>query len=82
MLANGCKKAQLAQARQALHQPTPNLQATESARDFMALVARIKFNACPCCQAPLKIVQTLPELKHLPAPGQAQPPTTARGPPP
>lgn len=81
VLANGCKKTQLAQARQALQQPAPNPQATESARDFMARVARIKVNACPCCQAPLKVMQTLPGLKHLPAPGQVQPPTTARGPP-
>lgn len=79
VLAKGCKKTQLAQARQALQQPAQNPQATESARDFMARVARIKVNACPCCQAPLKVVQTLPGLKHGPAPGQVQSPTTARG---
>ena len=59
VLANGCKKTQLAQARQALQQPAPNPQATESARDFMARVARIKVNACSCCQASLKMVQSL-----------------------
>ncbi len=82
VLANGCKKTQLAQAREALQQPPPNPQATESARDFMARVARIKVNACPCCQAPLKVVQSVAGVKHLPAPGQAQPASTARGPPP
>ncbi|MBQ0937141.1 hypothetical protein KAK11_17580 [Ideonella paludis] len=81
VLPNGCKKTQLAQVRQALHQRAPNPQATESARDFMARVARVKVNACPCCQVPLKVVQSLAGQNHLPVSGQGRPTTTANGPP-
>jgi hypothetical protein len=78
VLAKGCKKTQLAQARAALQQPAPNPQARESARDFMARVTKVQTATCPQCKGPLQVVQTLPGLKHLPAPGQAHPP---RGPP-
>jgi hypothetical protein len=84
VLANGCKKTQLAQARQALQQPAPNPQAQACAQAFMARVARIDVLACPRCKAPLHVAQTLPGLKYLPAPGahplQAQP-VGARAPP-
>ena len=84
VLANGCKKTQLAQARRALHQPAPNPQATACAQAFMARVAKIDVLACPRCKAPLHVAQTLPGLKYLPAPGAhpLQPqPVGARAPP-
>jgi hypothetical protein len=84
VLANGCKKTQLAQARQALQQPAPNPQAQACAQAFMARVAKIDVLACPRCKAPLHVAQSLPGLKHLPAPGahavQAHP-VGARAPP-
>jgi hypothetical protein len=83
VLANGCKKAQLAQARAALQQPAPNPQAVESAQAFMARVAQAHIFTCPKCRGPLQVVQTLPGVRHLPAPGS---PLTAvalaRAPPP
>jgi hypothetical protein len=78
VLANGCKKTQLAQARAALQQPAPNRQASESAQAFMARVAKVQTATCPQCKGPLQVVQTLAGVKHLPAPGQAHSP---RGPP-
>ena len=82
VLANGCKKTQLAQARQALRQPVPTPRARESARDFMARVANAQIHTCPKCQGPLHIAQTLPGQKHLPSPGLDSPrPHQARAPP-
>jgi hypothetical protein len=84
VLANGCKKTQLAQARAALAQPVPQPQALESARAFMARVARIRTHTCPQCQGPLQVVQTLAGAKYLPAPGLPAgelAPMPARGPP-
>lgn len=69
VLANGCKKTQLARARQALHQPDPSAQARESAQAFMARVARIELHTCPKCQGPLHVASTLSGQRHLPAPG-------------
>lgn len=82
VLANGCKKTQLARAREALQQPAPSAQARESAEDFMARVAHIRLHTCPQCQGPLHVTATLNGQRHLPAPGyephaMAQP----RGPP-
>jgi len=69
VLANGCKKTQLAQARQALQQPAPNPQAVASAQAFMARVAQVQIHTCPKCHGPLQVVQTLCGVRHLPAPG-------------
>jgi hypothetical protein len=69
VLANGCKKTQLARAREALHQPTPSAKARESAEAFMARVAQIKIHTCPQCQGALHVAKTLIGLRHLPAPG-------------
>jgi hypothetical protein len=85
VLANGCKKTQLAQARQArpaLQQPAPNPLALESVQAFMARVAQVQFHTCPACHGPLHVAQTLAGLRHLPPPGQAmvqppKPPTRA-----
>ena len=71
VLANGCKKTQLAQARQALDQPRPNPAAKESAQAFMARVARIETFTCPRCQGPLQVAAHLPGMRRLPAPGHA-----------
>ncbi|MBK6851016.1 MAG: IS91 family transposase [Burkholderiales bacterium] len=84
VLANGCKKTQLAQAREALQQPAPNPLALESAQAFMARVAQTQIHTCPACHGPLHVAQTLAGLRHLPPPGQAmvQPLTPpARAPP-
>ena len=82
VLANGCKKTQLAQARQALQQPAPNPQALESAQAFMARVAKVQLHTCPHCKGPLQVVQTLAGVRHLPAPGcEARTLAQARAPP-
>jgi hypothetical protein len=77
VLANGCKKTQLAQARQALGQPAANPQARESAQAFMDRVARIQTHTCPKCKGPLHVAATLTGVRHLPAPGQPRPPSHA-----
>jgi hypothetical protein len=71
VLANGCKKTQLAQARAALQQPAPNPVALESAQAFMARVAQVQVHTCPVCQGPLHVAATLAGMRHLPLPGQA-----------
>jgi hypothetical protein len=82
VLANGCKKTQLARAREALQQPAPSAQARESAEAFMARVARIKVHTCPQCQGLLHVANTLTGQRYLPAPGH-EPHTSvqARAPP-
>lgn len=69
VLANGCKKTQLARARQALNQPPPNPRALESAQAFMARVARIEIRLCPHCKGPLHVAATLAPQRQLRAPG-------------
>jgi len=69
VLANGCKKAQLARAREALHQPAPSAQARESAEAFLSRVAGIRRHTCPNCQGPLHVATVLAGQRHLPAPG-------------
>jgi len=70
VLANGCKKTQLVQARQALGQPAPSKPARHAAQAFMARVAQIDIHQCPQCKTGrLAVVQTLKGLKQLPAPG-------------
>lgn len=77
VLANGCKKTQLARAREVLHQPTPSAQARESAEAFMARVAHIEVHTCPKCQGRLHVAATLNGQRHLPAPGH-EPHTAAQ----
>lgn len=70
VLANGCKKTQLAQARQALDQAPPNRPALEAARAFVQRVSRVDFLCCPHCHSgTLQVVQTLVPAGRLPAPG-------------
>jgi hypothetical protein len=88
VLANGCKKRQLARARQALGQPAPSKPALHAAQAFMARVAQIDILRCPGCQTgQLRVVQLLAGLKWLPLPGDTgaalavRPPAQARSPP-
>jgi hypothetical protein len=80
VLANGCKKTQLAQARQALQQPAPNPLALESAQAFMARVAQAQIHTCPACHGPLHVAHTLAGLRHRQAMVQLLSPP-ARAPP-
>ncbi|MFO1251404.1 MAG: IS91 family transposase [Inhella sp.] len=84
VLANGCKKTQLAQARASLHQPRVDKPALESAQAFLARVARIELSRCPHCrQGRLQVELVLPGLKHLPEPAARNraEPARQRGPP-
>ena len=81
LLASACKARKLEQARRALQLPAANPQAIESAKDFMARVARIDVLSCPDCgTGRLHIVQVLAGQGHLPAPGATTAPAN-RGPP-
>ena len=81
LLASACKAVKLEQARRALQLPAANPQAIESAKDFMARVARIDVLSCPDCgTGRLHIVQVLVGQQHLPAPGVCTVPPN-RGPP-
>ena len=82
VLASACKVTQLAQARAALAMPAPSPQALESATEFLARVARVDAQRCPCCAAgTLRVVQTLTGPQRLPAAGVAAPVAACRGPP-
>jgi hypothetical protein len=80
VLACACKAHKLAAAKAALHMPPSNPLAMESAKGFMARVAKIDVLRCPCCKGQLKVVATVQGLRQLPPPGSAQPPCN-RGPP-
>ncbi len=70
VLGNGCKKTQLARARQALSQPAANRPALETAQAFMARVARMDVLSCPQCQyGLLLVVSRMGGAKLLPLPG-------------
>ena len=87
VLANGCKRTQLASARQALDQPAPSKPALQAAQAFMARVAKIDIHRCPQCKTgQMRVVQVLAGLHRLPVPGAksdpaGRPPVQARGPP-
>ncbi len=87
VLANGCKKTQLASARLALAQPAPSKPALQAAQAFMARVAQIDIHRCPQCKTgQMRVVQVLAGLRRLPVPGAKSglaggPPVQARGPP-
>ena len=81
VLAAACKGTKLDAARQALQMPALNPQASESARDFMARVARAEVLQCPCCKlGRLRCVAQLAASRHLPVPGSPMMPAN-RGPP-
>ena len=69
VLASSCKGVKLKAARTALQMPQTNPQATESAQGFMARVARMDVNLCPCCKlGRLQVTAVLQGQAHLPAP--------------
>ena len=81
VLAPGCKAQKLAAARLALHMPAPKSQAMESAQAFMARVAKMDVQVCPCCKVGrLRVVGVLLGQARLASPvGPSTPPN--RGPP-
>ena len=81
VLAPCCKAHKLAAARLALHMPAPSPQAMESAKAFMARVAKMDVDVCPCCKVGrLRVTAVLLGQAHLPSPvGPSTPPN--RGPP-
>ena len=82
VLASACKGAKLDAARRALQMPALNLRASESARDFMARVARADVLQCPCCKlGRLRCVATLLGSRRLPPAGSVMMPPANRGPP-
>ena len=81
VLAASCKRVKLGAARQALQMPEPRAAALESARLFMARVAKIDVLLCPCCKVGrLRVLAELAGCKRLPAPGRAKR-VDCRGPP-
>lgn len=81
VLAPGCKAQKLAAARLALHMPAPKSQAMESAQAFMARVAKMDVQVCPCCKVGrLRVVAVLLGQAHLPSPHPPNEPLN-RGPP-
>lgn len=69
LLAPGCKGVKLNAARLALQMPLPNPQAMESAKDFMARVARIDVGLCPRCKTGrLQVGAVVQGSARLPAP--------------
>lgn len=69
VLASSCKGVKLPAAREALHMPQVSTQAVESASQFMARVAKIDVDVCPCCrQGRLHRVAVLANPRHLPTP--------------
>ena len=81
VLASSCKGIKLAAARAALQMPVPNPQAIESAKAFMARVARIDVLLCPVCsQGRLHITAVLAGQGRLPVPAGTVLPQS-RGPP-
>ena len=83
VLASACKGVKLAAARAALQMLPSNPQALESAGTFMARVARVDVNLCPCCgQGRLHVTAVLAGQLRLPAPGSPiKSPPQNRGPP-
>ncbi len=82
VLASACKGVKLDAARVALQMPASNRKAQESARDFMARVAHMDVQQCPCCkQGRLRCVATLMGQRRLPVPGQMMALPANRGPP-
>ena len=81
VLASACKGVKLPAARLALQMPAPSPQAIESAKAFMARVAKTNAGLCPCCKAGrLRVVAALAGLGRLPGPASTVAPHS-RGPP-
>ena len=81
VLASSCKGVKLAAARAALLMPAPNPVAIESGQAFMARVAKMDVDLCPCCKVGrLRCIAVLAGLGRLPAPERSLVPE-CRGPP-
>jgi hypothetical protein len=81
VLAPSCKAVKLTAAKAALQMPAANPKAVESAKDFMARVAKIDVLQCPCCKlGRLRITAVLAGQRNLPAPVSTTR-SQARGPP-
>ena len=81
VLASACKGVKLNAARTALRMPQPNPQAVESAQRFMARVAKMDVNLCPCCKVGrLQVTAVLRGQPRLPTPACAVA-QQSRGPP-
>jgi len=82
VLASSCKAVKLGAARLALEMPVIDPQITEPVRAFMARVARLDVDRCPCCATGrLHVSRTLPGARQLPAPGAVMVWPQGRGPP-
>ena len=69
VLASACKGVKLPAAQLALQVPAANPQAIESAKGFMARVAKIDVALCPCCKVGrLRTIAVLAGLGRLPGP--------------
>ena len=81
VLASACKGVKLNAARLALQMPLPNPQAMECAQGFMARVAKIDLDLCPCCKVGrLQVTAVLQGQARLPTPSSVVLPP-GRGPP-
>ncbi len=81
VLAPCCKAHKLAAARLALQMPAPKREAMESAQAFMARVAKMDVDVCPCCKVGrLQVMAVLLGRVRLPPPAHPSAPLN-RGPP-
>ena len=81
VLAPCCKAHKLAAARLALQMPAPKREAMESAQAFMARVAKMDVDVCPCCKVGrLQVRAVLLGQVRLPPPAHPSAPLN-RGPP-
>jgi hypothetical protein len=72
VLASACKGVKLSAARLALQMPQSNPQAAESAQGFLARVAKMDVNLCPCCKVGrLHVSAVLQGQVRLPTPACA-----------
>ena len=82
VLASSCKAVKLGAARLALEMPVIDPGVTEPVRAFMARVARLDVDRCPCCgTGRLHVSATLLGAQQLPAPGATTVCPQGRGPP-
>ncbi|CAN5228883.1 IS91 family transposase [soil metagenome] len=82
VLASSCKAIKLGAARLALEMPVLDPRVIEPVRAFMARVARLDVDLCPCCgTGRLHVSRALPGARQLPAPGTTAVWPQGRGPP-
>jgi len=82
VLASSCKAVKLGAARLALQMPVIDPRVVEPVKSFMARVARLDVDLCPCCgTGRLHVSRALPGAQQLPAPGTTTVWQQSRGPP-